>query len=348
MPIACLPGLPGDAAGYPPRSLLRAEVTADHAALTRRVGRGLRLPLADGVTLHVAFTAEQGTPDADAVALDGPPGRLALHAGVPFLLALTGIDVAAFDAAPAAQREWLAARLLGRLAGTPLAAMTLLLRPPPAVAPGVATPGVATLHLSLQDGSHAVGTPAQADAATWLSLLAAHPFQPVQAPPAPFLALTVRAPARIARHALAPAVLRTLLPGDVIVPARPDVDVDGVGWLRCAGRLARVRYGHTGTVEFLSLESAMETEHEAPMPAQLDVAPPDLDRTPLQLEFRLGALALTLGQLRTLAPGAIFQLDGAADGAVAIVAGGQRLGEGEAVDVAGRLGIRITRWDVPC
>lgn len=338
MPTACLPGLSGVDADCPPRSLLRDRVGAAYADLTRRVGRGLRLPLADGVSLRVMLTAEAFSVDENALALEGPHGRMTLQAGVPFLLALTGIDVSAFDAAPPAQREWLEGRVLGRLAGSPLAAMTRLVRRPPAAT--AAEP--ATLHLSLQDGSHAVGTLAQADAATWLALLAAQPAQPIRMPQEAFLSLAVPLVARIARHALPLEVLRTLVPGDVIVPSRPDIDADGTGWLRGPHGLARVRYGRTGTVEFLSLESAMETEQ---LP---DDAPVDLDRTSLQLEFRLGTLALSLGQLRTLAPGGVFQLDGAADGVVAIVAGGQRLGEGEPVDVAGRLGIRITRWDVPC
>lgn len=336
-----------------PRPLARARVGAAYAALTRLIGRGLHVPLAGGVTLDVAL-AGGDVAGEDAVALEGPHGALTLDAGVPFLLALTGIDIAACDPVPAAQRDWLHASLLGRLAGSPFGGMTRLIRRPGPLADGA---DAATLHLSLRDGSHAVGTLARADAACWLALLAVHPARRTGVPVDAHLSLSVPLIARIGRHALAPAVLRTLQAGDVIVPSHADVDVHGEGWLRCAGRLARVRYGHAGIVEILSLESAMETMNETmevagetavPDSAALDVAPPDLDNTPVRLEFRLGALALTLGQLRTLAPGGVFQLDGAADGAIAIVCGGQRLGEGEAVDVAGRLGIRITRWDVPC
>lgn len=353
MPTAHLHPPATIAADVQPRRLARAQVGAAYAGLTRLIGRGLHVPMSDGVMLHIAFAGAAGAGE-DAVALEGPHGALHLHAGAPFLLALTGIDVEAFDMAPPAQRDWLHASLLGRLAGSPFDGMTRLARRP---APMAEAPDVATLHLSLRDGTHAVGTLARAEAACWHALLAAQPLLPVRVPHDVFSPLIVPLVARIARHALAPAVLRTLRAGDVIVPCRPDVDVQGEGWLACAGRLARVRYGHAGTIEILSLESTMdlanEAEDAATLPADVDgappdTAPPDLDNTPVRLEFRLGALALTLGQLRTLAPGGIFQLDGAADGAVAIVCGGQRLGEGEAVDVAGRLGIRITRWDVPC
>jgi type III secretion protein Q len=73
-----------------------------------------------------------------------------------------------------------------------------------------------------------------------------------------------------------------------------------------------------------------------------------LDGTALRIDFRLGTLALTLGELRTLAPGTVLELADGGAGAIAIACGGRVLGQGEAVDVAGRLGIRITRWDASC
>jgi type III secretion protein Q len=70
-----------------------------------------------------------------------------------------------------------------------------------------------------------------------------------------------------------------------------------------------------------------------------------LDLLPLTLSFELGHLRLTLGELRALAPGAVLSCHGGSPAAVAILARGRRLGTGEAVDVAGRLGIRVTEWD---
>jgi type III secretion protein Q len=334
-----------DAAENQPRSLVRDRVDTAYAGLTLLVGRGVKMPLKDGITMHAAFTAEQFDGGADAVLLEGQHGALYLDAGVPFLLALTGIDVSAFDAAPAAQREWLEAGFLGRLAGTPLGVMTRMLRRPPSLPPA---PGTATLHLSLQDGSHAASTVARADARCLQALLSAQTLERNLLPQPAFHSLPMPVIARIARHALPSETLKALRSGDVIIPDQPDVDVHGEGLLRSAHWLARVRYGQRGTIEFLSLESAMEAEHDTSVPAEQQAETPDLDRTPLQLEFRLGALTLTLGQLRAVAPGGVFQLDGAADGFVSIVCGGQRLGVGEPVDVAGRLGIRITRWDLPC
>lgn len=344
MPVASLPGLVAADIDSQPRSLLRGKVDPGYAALTRLVGRGLQATASDGLTLHASFARGQAAGGADSVLLEGPQGALYLEAGVPFLMALTGIDVSACDAAPAEQQAWLEGSVLGLLANTPLGGMTRVVRRPSPMP----APEQITLHLSLQDGTHAAGTLAQAGADCWHAMFGALALQPARVPQAAFHAVATTLATRIARHALPPSTLHTLKPGDVIIPARPDVDLLGEGWLRCANRLARVRYGCAGTIEFLSLESAMETQAETSVPAEPSAAAPDLDRTPLQLEFRLGALGLTLGQLQTVAQGSVFQLDGAADGSVAIVCGGQCLGMGEPVDVAGRLGIRITRWDVPC
>lgn len=70
-----------------------------------------------------------------------------------------------------------------------------------------------------------------------------------------------------------------------------------------------------------------------------------LDHTPMLLSFELGRLALTLGQLRTLAPGAVLQLAHGGAAHIAVLCAGKALGQGEAVDVEGRLGIRITHWN---
>ena len=331
-------------AAWSPRRLVRDTVDAAYASLTRLVGRGVHMALPDGDSLHVAFMPADSDCGSDAILLEGPHGCLYLDAGVTFLLGLTGVDSSAFHAAAPAQRDWLEASLLGRLAGTPLGSMTRLLRGPVPLNDAA----LVSLHLSLRDGCHVIGTLAWADATCWHALLSAQPLQRCHLPQANYLGLTVAVNARLARHALAPDVLNTLCAGDVIVPTHPDVDVHGEGGLRCAHLMAQVRYGRAGTIEILSLGSVMENEHEASAVGQLQGAAPDLGGTPLQLEFRLGALSLTLGQLQTMAPGAILELEGAADGLVSILCGQQRLGQGEPVDVAGRLGIRITRWELPC
>jgi type III secretion protein Q len=77
-----------------------------------------------------------------------------------------------------------------------------------------------------------------------------------------------------------------------------------------------------------------------------DAATPDdaVEQVPVVLEFLLGKVRLTLGELRSLAPGAVVTLDDGSPYVIQIRSGGRTLGQGEAVDVDGRLGIRITRW----
>jgi type III secretion protein Q len=70
----------------------------------------------------------------------------------------------------------------------------------------------------------------------------------------------------------------------------------------------------------------------------------EVDAVPVTLHFQLGTVALPLGELRCLSEGAVVMLNGGSPAAIAIVAGGRTVGRGEAVDVDGSLGIRITQW----
>lgn len=69
-----------------------------------------------------------------------------------------------------------------------------------------------------------------------------------------------------------------------------------------------------------------------------------LEQLPVTLSFELGQVALSLGALRRLTVGATLLLDGGGPASIAIVSGGRRIGSGEAVDVDGRLGVRIVAW----
>jgi type III secretion protein Q len=73
-----------------------------------------------------------------------------------------------------------------------------------------------------------------------------------------------------------------------------------------------------------------------------------LDMVPFALHFELGTVHMSLGDMRTLGPGAIVLLEGGTPASIAIVASGRTVGRGEAVDVDGELGIRITHWGAEC
>jgi type III secretion protein Q len=70
----------------------------------------------------------------------------------------------------------------------------------------------------------------------------------------------------------------------------------------------------------------------------------ELDTVDLTLHFELGKVRMSLGEIRTLTTGAIVLFNGGSPESVAIVSSGQVLGQGEVVDVGGRLGIRVTHW----
>jgi type III secretion protein Q len=83
--------------------------------------------------------------------------------------------------------------------------------------------------------------------------------------------------------------------------------------------------------------SENEVEDEQPMP----IAP--LDQIPLELTLRCGALILSLGALRKLAPGTIVEVTGTLPGQATLCHGERVVAEGELVDVDGRLGLQLTR-----
>ncbi|MBB3121941.1 type III secretion system cytoplasmic ring protein SctQ [Pseudoduganella violacea] len=340
----------------------RSAVSAAYAELSRRVAGGVCCRH-DALTLRLDWAgAPDATPPGAALCLDGPAGPLWLDDGAALLHGLSGIDPQATASAPAAQREWLDAALLGRLARTPLAPLRALQRD------AVAPPQLLPLHLSLSDGAHMTATIARASPQTWLALLNHGAWH---APGVPWLALAqlpVVLPVRAAAHRLPLAALQTLAPGDVILPDAPRFDIHGVGSLSLGGQLIQVRYGAPGLLTILSMEMQLNQDSEevgeqssqplaAPQAAAMEEAPADaaptladatLEQLPLALSFELGVLSLTLGQLRTLAAGAVLQLEQGSADSIAIRCSGRELGRGEAVDVDGRLGIRITSWSAAC
>lgn len=67
----------------------------------------------------------------------------------------------------------------------------------------------------------------------------------------------------------------------------------------------------------------------------------DLDELPVRLVFEAGRLELSLGELRRLGAGSILEI-GTQPGQVRILVNGQRIGDGELVNIENRSGVRIT------
>ncbi|SFF95577.1 type III secretion protein Q [Duganella sp. CF458] len=320
--------------------LQKDAIGAAGAALSRRVACGLWCSHA-GMSLHLESAVHGADPHQESgipgIALEGPHGTFYLEHGAALLHGLTGVDPMAAADAPAAQREWLDGALLGRLAGTPLAGMRTLRRD---TAPPVAA-GLAAMHLRLDDGAHMAGALIRATPESWLALLERHEWQPRTQALEALHALRIALPVKLGSHFLPSSALQELVAGDIILPDSTRFDTQGLGRLPLGGMLAQVRYAAPGLLTILTMETQLNYDSEDEAGGVDDAA---LDQLPLALSFELGTLQLSLGQLRTLASGAVLQLSQGSADSIAIVCAGRHLGRGEAVDVDGRLGVRITSW----
>lgn len=74
-----------------------------------------------------------------------------------------------------------------------------------------------------------------------------------------------------------------------------------------------------------------------------ETAASDVGRIPVRIEFAIGELTLSFGELERIEPGYVFELGRAIDGAsVDIRANGQRIGRGRIVAIGDTLGVRVT------
>ncbi len=69
-----------------------------------------------------------------------------------------------------------------------------------------------------------------------------------------------------------------------------------------------------------------------------------VDDLEIQLTFMVGQTTLTVGELRSLAPGFVFELPAAAGDGVTISANGRPIGKGELIEVGDRVGVRVTEF----
>jgi type III secretion system YscQ/HrcQ family protein len=71
---------------------------------------------------------------------------------------------------------------------------------------------------------------------------------------------------------------------------------------------------------------------------------PDLGTLPLRLHVILGEKEFTLAEIQSLAPGTIVELEAAKSDPVRLMVNGKILGEGELVDVEGKLAVKVLGW----
>jgi flagellar motor switch/type III secretory pathway protein FliN/pSer/pThr/pTyr-binding forkhead associated (FHA) protein len=71
---------------------------------------------------------------------------------------------------------------------------------------------------------------------------------------------------------------------------------------------------------------------------------PDLGALPLRLHVVLGEKELTLAEIQSFAPETILELEGTKSDPVRLMVNGKILGEGELVDVEGKLAVKVLGW----
>jgi type III secretion protein Q len=88
----------------------------------------------------------------------------------------------------------------------------------------------------------------------------------------------------------------------------------------------------------LSLDFPMSDEGAAEGPNLMDL--------PVKVQALAGVLNLSVADLSRLKEGDSLKLDEPAQPFVRLIANGRQIGLGELVDIDGKLGVQISRWDL--
>jgi type III secretion protein Q len=188
---------------------------------------------------------------------------------------------------------------------------------------------------------------------TFLALCDAGPWRPIAAPlPASFqLALAVK----LGRLRLPIQQVRHLRVGDVVMLEQPLFDPQGNGQLHVGRhRLHGCIDDESGplcltliSIEETSMDEDFATQQypvqEGDQPVMDVFGHEPFDELNMALDVRCGTLSLTLGELRNLAPGAVLGISGYAPGMAGLYYGDRPIGQGQLVEVDGRLGLQLSR-----
>jgi type III secretion protein Q len=120
--------------------------------------------------------------------------------------------------------------------------------------------------------------------------------------------------------------------------------------------LLRSPYATTASLSFAAkvdghqifiLSSSHTMNNQIAHTADTDEASATIEQMPVHLSFDLGHKVLTLGQLRQLGEGQALQLDRPVQQGVTIRANGVAIGEGQLLDIDGRMGVLISKLHAP-
>lgn len=322
-------------------------VEGDRVAALRRLGRGLRMPFqVAGQQGELLLEPERAPVGASPLYFESACGVLAFaEAGPMFsLMGECPVTPAVAGNDPA---SWFWELFLHHLSPQVLALFGYLRLLP---APRKLSFGC---RLTVVLGASRVVGYVWLDPQSLLAMCAAGHWQSTASPlPVSFsLAIAVT----LGRLSLPVTQLRDLRAGDVLRLEHAFFDVQGCGHLRVARQRLQGRIDHESgplCLNLTSIEEASVDENfvmeEYPGP-ELDHPVEDafgqepFDELSMALTVRCGALNLTLGELRNLAPGAVLGITGYAPGMAGLYYGDRPIGLGQLVEVDGRLGLQLSR-----
>lgn len=321
-------------------------------AALRRLGSGLRLPFQVG-DQHGELLLEPGSAPWGATALcfetacgvlafSEPGPSLSLLGECPVTLAETGND----------PDSWFWALFQDHLSPQVQALLGYLRLL------GEARPAAFGCRLTVRLGPSRVVGHLRLSPESFLALCEAGPWQSVAGQlPASFpLAVAVT----LGRLQLPVTQLSSVRPGDVLMLEQALFDVQGAGHLQLGKHRLHVHLDDETGPLCLTLISIEETSMDEDFAEQsypaLEPEPHDddeslvdefghepFDELTMSLNVRCGTLKLTLGELRQLAPGSVLGVSGYAPGTAGLYYGDRPIGQGQLVDVDGRLGLQLSR-----
>jgi type III secretion system YscQ/HrcQ family protein len=143
--------------------------------------------------------------------------------------------------------------------------------------------------------------------------------------------------------------------GDVLL-FQPQLELRMPGQRECGWRISQIKEETSpgllaafSNIQRIQIDNYFEREPLISGDLQSGEAPknesfPDLGQLPLHVHVIVAEKELTLAEANVLAAGTILELDHQNNGQVSLAINGKILGEGQLVEIDGRLGVRISSW----
>ncbi|ANH70967.1 FliM/FliN family flagellar motor switch protein [Mitsuaria sp. 7] len=151
----------------------------------------------------------------------------------------------------------------------------------------------------------------------------------------------------LARVAISASRLPSLRPGDALWLPSDGQAKSSPLCVVCGRRLVHLGQVDHLTREFQGWGSTGGSPSNSPHAFSPPTEPRNVDALTVDLDFIVGRVAMTVGELSALAAGQIVPLEALTPASVRIVAHGTELGAGQLVEVEGRLAVEILQWGSP-